>query len=111
MSAQHTPGPWHWDSDPIKGDPLGRVRFQVTTIGKTIAQTYYSSSDKHAEADTRLIAAAPDLLAALEDSISALRAALDQEIKNDAREEWLSIKRKRLDAARAAIAKATGEDS
>lgn len=55
----HTPGPWHWDSDPIKGDPLGRIRYRVTTTGKTITQCYYSSSDECAEYDARLIAAAP----------------------------------------------------
>ena len=42
-SGSHTPGPWHWDSDPVKNDPLGRVRYRVTTTGKTIAQVYYSS--------------------------------------------------------------------
>jgi hypothetical protein len=65
MSA-HTPSPWHWDSDPIKGDPLGRVRYRVTTTGKTITQCYYNSSDAQAEWDARLIAAAPDLLDALQ---------------------------------------------
>lgn len=65
MSTKHTPGPWHWDSDPIDGDPLGRVRFQVVALGRTITKTYYSSGDATAEADTRLIAAAPDLLLAL----------------------------------------------
>jgi hypothetical protein len=63
--ASHTPGPWHWDSDPMKGDPFNRVRYRVVTTGKTITQCYYSSSDEHAEADARLIAAAPELLDAL----------------------------------------------
>jgi hypothetical protein len=61
----HTPGPWHWDSDPVKGDPFNRVRYRVVATGKTITQCYYSSSDEHAEADARLIAAAPELLASL----------------------------------------------
>lgn len=63
---KYTPGPWNWDSDPIKGDPLGRVRYRVTTIGKTITQCYYSSGDEQAEWDARLIAAAPTLLGALQ---------------------------------------------
>lgn len=25
----HTPGPWHWDSDPVKNDPMGRVRYRA----------------------------------------------------------------------------------
>jgi len=65
MSAQHTPGPWYWDSDPIKGDPLDRVRYRVVATGKTVTQCYYSSGDEQAIHDARLIAAAPELLAAL----------------------------------------------
>lgn len=57
-SIKPTPGPWNWDSDQIKGDPLGRVRFRVVTSGKTITQCYYSSSDEHAKDDARLIAEA-----------------------------------------------------
>lgn len=91
---KHTPGPWHWESDPVKGDPTGRVRYQVTTIGKTIAQLYYSSysgGPTNAEADARLIAAAPDLLAALIGVVRVADRSTDE-----------------FDAARAAIAKAEG---
>jgi hypothetical protein len=59
--SKHTPAPWYWDSDPIKGDPLGRVRFRVVARGKTITQCYYSSGDEQSEWDARLIAAAPNL--------------------------------------------------
>ena len=65
---RHTPGPWHWESDAVKNDPTGRVRYQVTATGKTITRVYYSSFEggpTNAEADARLIAAAPELLAAL----------------------------------------------
>lgn len=65
---QHTPGPWHWESDVIKGDPTGRVRYQVTAMGKTVTRVYYSSYEggpTNAEADARLIAEAPALLAML----------------------------------------------
>lgn len=94
----HTPGPWHWDSDEVKGDPYGRVRFRVTTTGKTITQVYYSSYEgglTNAVDDARLIAAAPDLLAALERLWNASEGRSDEEINA------------RLHA-RAAIAKATG---
>lgn len=63
---KHTPGPWFWDSDEVKGDPLGRVRFRVVAQGKTITQTYYTNYSggelTNAKDDARLIAAAPDLL-------------------------------------------------
>jgi hypothetical protein len=62
-----TPGPWYWEADPVKGDPTGRVRYQVVATGKTVTRVYYSSFEggpTNAEADARLIAAAPDLLSA-----------------------------------------------
>jgi len=65
---QHTPGPWHWEADEVKGDPTGRVRYQVTALGKTVTRVYYSSFEggpTNAEADAKLIAAAPELLEAL----------------------------------------------
>lgn len=68
MSA-HTAGPWHWDSDAVKNDPTGRVRYRVTALGKTVTQVYYSSYEgglTNAEDDARLIAAAPDMLALLQ---------------------------------------------
>lgn len=91
---KHTPGPWHWDSDPIKCDPLGRSRYRVTTIGKTITQHYYSSDDPRCEADTKLIAAAPDLLA-------SLQAMVDRYCDDESLDSPID------EAARAAIAKAT----
>lgn len=51
--------------------------------------------------------AGPELLDALENSISALSFMLEYEMKGENRPEWVRIKRDRLDAARAAIAKAT----
>jgi hypothetical protein len=66
-----TPGPWHHDSDPIKNDPLHRVRFRVTAKGRTITETYYSSAQPGApftsgEADNRFIAAcSPENIASL----------------------------------------------
>lgn len=53
-----TPGPWMWDSDPIKGDPLNRVRFQVVARGRTITQCYRSSGDEMAQKEAAYIAAA-----------------------------------------------------
>lgn len=67
--SKHTPGPWHWESDEVNGDPTGRVRYQVTALGKTVTCVYYSSfagSQTNAEADAKLISAAPELYEALE---------------------------------------------
>lgn len=55
MTAQHQK--LYWDSDPVKGDPLGRVRYRIVARGKTITQSYYSSSDPDTEEEIRRLVA------------------------------------------------------
>lgn len=102
MSAKHTPGPWVYalDDGPI-GEPMARP--SVTTVARccdyviglpsSIPGGNYRDGDPSGdpEADARLIAAAPDLLDAL------------QRIADETAATWV------CDIARAAIAKATGE--
>lgn len=90
MTTQHTPGPWVVDRshpDWVEG----------TTIWANDVVIAHAVADQHhqTEANARLIAAAPDLLAALEACLRRLDAHDDQSAP-----ECL--------AARAAIAKATG---
>lgn len=74
LAEAATPGPWHWDSDPIKGDPLDRVRFRVVATGRTITQCYYSSSDDMAQKEAEWIATAnPATITALLDELQNLR--------------------------------------
>ena len=93
--SKHTPGPWIWgkDYDGLYGagpdnDVLTFARYE----GMWLA---YGS---HREADARLIAAAPELLAAL----IALERTAGIPAMND---DPVRVK------ARAAIAKATGENN
>jgi len=83
MSAQHTPGPWHWDD----------YSWLVAKDESSVLE--YAGCGSHAtdasDADRVLIAAAPDLLAALQ---GVLR------VSDRSTSEY--------DAVRAAIAKATG---
>ena len=58
--------------------------------------------------NARLIAAAPDLLAALEAVIEDLGGGIEQADEEGASRDWLEGANNRLDAARAAIAKAKG---
>jgi hypothetical protein len=88
VSAKHTPGPWSLDSD------AGQVH--IVAAGAAIARVMAMRSDGCGEANARLIAAAPDLL-------EALQAVIDHGSMTGA--DWAS------DKARAAIAKATGEPS
>ncbi len=91
--AEHTPGPWE------NAGPIGRGSWIVS--GKVqIAVTYSAAINPNAEADTRLIAAAPTLLAALEAVF-----ANAQLFNHDSDACWMPIR----DMARAAIAKAKGE--
>lgn len=115
LAEAATPGPWMWDSDPIKGDPLDRVRFQVVARGRTITQCYYSSGDPMAQKEASYIAAANPaailkLLAINAELVEALKG-LDEaycragpQLTRDER----NIDRKRLIIARAALAKAEG---
>ncbi len=85
--SKHTPGPWQWTQhfDPtisIYKDGFGQIA------------RLYDSSAGTGKANARLIAAAPDLLAALIEIVSA----------DDAHE----LTQKHIESARAAIAKATG---
>jgi hypothetical protein len=107
---KHTPAPWHLDSEVLEGKPLLRVRFRVVAKGRTITQCYYSTGDEYAEADARLIAAAPELLAALKDilevfSLGPLGAAAKYGPDVDVRE----IEARTVEAGHAAIAKAEGD--
>lgn len=56
LAEAATPGPWHWHSDPVKGDPLNRSRYEVVATGRTITRTYYSGD--MAERESAYIAAA-----------------------------------------------------
>ena len=101
MKTQHTPGPW------IAG---GRTKFSQTipvrtndinicdVFGTALSDMPGHPMNKTQTANARLIASAPDLLAALESCSFTLEAMRD----NDPDVSAL------VDQARAAIAKATG---
>jgi hypothetical protein len=62
----HTPGPWHWDDGKDKDMPkLMAPSGKVCDFGND-RQYYPTAGEPPNEADSRLIAAAPDLLKALQ---------------------------------------------
>lgn len=95
MKAEHTPGPW--------GVAIGKrtsvVRLGVT--GPAVALCNYDNGPQE-KANARLIAAAPDLLAALQRANIALCGYLPAH-RNDVTDAAIA-------AATAAIAKAVGND-
>ena len=95
--SKHTPGPWKFYDDSNDGKTN---RIEIVAIGKTVARIYHSVPEEDLP-NARLIAAAPDLLLACQLIVSAFDALAPV---SAARNEPLQI-----NAARAAIAKATGE--
>jgi len=86
MSA-HTTGPWEWMGSNLVGGDYAKTKTCILDFGCGCCKC-----DETTEADARLIAAAPDLLDAL------------QTLLNDQRDASLPV----LSKAREAVAKATG---
>jgi hypothetical protein len=102
-AASYTDKYWH-DQWVIKGpdkkhSPVAMVRVEGLGLGPSKAVR---------KANANLIAAAPDLLAALEAVIEDLEGGIAQADEEGASQDWLEDANNRLDAAKAAIAKATG---
>jgi hypothetical protein len=99
MSAKHTPGPWASYTLSISADS----GYESSTEGRCTADQYgIAIAALHGETPTSLdlIAAAPDLLQALQAIVKSLA---DQD------DEGMIEHAQPMIAARAAIAKATGE--
>lgn len=90
MTTQHTPGPWN----------VGQDSTAIEASGAIIARTFHWANQytpiHESYANAKLIAAAPDLLAALEECLQRLDSHDDQSVP-----ECL--------VALAAIKKATGK--
>lgn len=87
----HTPGPWQ--------AVAGSFRWNVTTVGPRTFNICALNPDRgDSEANARLIAAAPDLLAALKETLAVLEGFAPWES---------AIEREAAEAALTAIAKAT----
>lgn len=109
MSQGHTPGPWKADSDPEHDD--GETWAVWTDTGGGCEAEL--AGRICVEANARLMAAAPDLLAALKDVYALLDSGvLVRDVSRDHEPGWamkaldLTLKIKR---GADAIAKATGE--
>lgn len=97
--AKHTPGPWR--AIPDRSHPCD-VRI-TSSVRPHVAKVYApsTSADEVTPANARLIAAAPDLLAALIDARRGLAAYVGLPVEQCIGGEFTEIN--------AAIAKATGE--
>lgn len=76
----HTPGPWQLDAEWDRSDYLIRLPDDMYgNLGECIARVHKNGFDLAAQAEyARLIAAAPELLAALRDAHIAITSLLDE---------------------------------
>lgn len=103
-NTKHTPGPWllekteqtHYDR--LSGQPSTFVTLRITSGKAFVAQTL-RECNPNAEADARLIAAAPELLAQLQACLHVLKRRLTHPSEPDVTN---------FDYIKALIAKATG---
>jgi hypothetical protein len=79
---EHTPGPWSVRNAPVHDPKFGHV-FHDVKGGRMLATTCcpYTDSPRIAQANARLIAAAPDMLAALRRPIICEVEEEEREIK------------------------------
>jgi len=114
MTTKHTPGPWRVitdDDEYLPGEmsdfiDIGHCCFSAHAVTALQKNYNHDSAEEHL-ANARLIAAAPDLLEALSDTLAALQVASNAQEKSGdivgASETQFKLRR-----ARAAIAKAEG---
>ena len=99
MTKQHTPGPWRWVPQP---DYSWQYQDLMSASGEVVLSGEEAPDPSGIEishADARLIAAAPDLLEALEALMVTIDAQINAGLRWDPEE---------VAAARSAIAKARG---
>lgn len=102
--SKHTPGPWNYHFEP-RDHYSHKIRSKPGLICQLPGWVPHDELRLEQEANGRLIAAAPELLEALEATHGLFQATLL--IMRD--KEASAIAKDQLDKNRAAIAKATGE--
>jgi hypothetical protein len=117
-TTQHTPGPWKLAENPIGWQPLisAEVADSIGPIWHVGIANARGRSHEEAKANARLIAAAPDLLAALKLAKNAIDAALPWLHPDGYRKNALEVEDPHAycgeiyEEINNAIAKAAGED-
>ena len=104
MTTEHTPGTWAYQPSQAEGHWIIGLHNDIPECIGLSDDGYMCVSGICSEADARLIAAAPDLLEALQSLLPMLDEWHDEFPDHVGDKEGPAI-----DAARAAIAKATGE--
>ena len=110
-TTRHTPGPWIWDGNTLRPEQPDPARSAVHSILDADGGFGFLGSDwretlPELEADRRVIAAAPELLEALQRLHANMQAQdLESQAQRPTEADYLAC----MAAAAAAIAKATGQ--
>lgn len=112
--GQHTQGPWIINIDPrYPSEPCIDAVIDGVIWHVALCHNAAGPEDGAAEANARLIAAAPELLASLKDALPALRAEVEQLAANTADPSIESVTlytaRSRYEAALSVLAKIEGQ--
>lgn len=111
MSTSHTPGPWRLDTwKYADGRELLTVQTDVDAIAQVSNLWVPDVRAAEQESNARLIAAAPEMLAALKAGLGLAEEAVElRELSDDPDDrEMLDLYREHVAAMRAAIHKAEG---
>jgi len=104
--ASHTPGPW--SNERIWDTPECRIHARINGVPMALAEAYTMRNAGEKEANARLIAAAPDLLAALKEMGDWIAAGLQASDEAWPDAQCLKHTEEIAARARAAIDKAEG---
>jgi hypothetical protein len=104
--SKHTPGPWDWEALGQNGHN-GLFNLYIVDSTRRKIGTMYGKGDER-EANARLIATAPDMLAALRANLAFAEHELELR-EPSADPDYIKYAKEAVETARAAIAKATGQ--
>lgn len=104
--SKHTPGPWRADLEPSLN--AWRIRTIADIRGMPLASVHVVPTDSAPLANARLIAAAPELLAKLQDAVDEIEAWRKKHGPLGA-PDTEAVTMLVVRQARAAIAEATGD--
>lgn len=103
-AASHTPGPWAIEEFDTPGGTYGRILAADDRLICSVADESDSPYDAQAQADAKLIAAAPELLSVLEVTLGNLRSLKGNAFKQfDTLDVWISECEKAIASARGAL--------
>ena len=115
MTTSHSPGPWKAEEErgvpylKIRGSKLGE-RFKIANVLEPVYEGSRQRESDETIANARLIAAAPELLEALKESLAALEWVVEQgggpACEHDGGVVCFCKENNAINSARAAISKA-----